>query len=138
MAGGTFFQPKNLTGLDPSALFVYRDECDDNLRRIQQDFAYLNGRRSVLSDGFSLDGVLAIGGVMLAGAGIAITAIATFGGALALAGGAFSLLGAHRYGDRLIERNLVTDQVESRRQSIAFWNNELARIEDELTRKGIP
>lgn len=133
-----FFQPKNLSGLGDGELVAYSGHCRKELRRIQNGNAYLEGRRDGLSKGFALDGVLVFAGVSAAGAGIFIASILTFGGALTLAGGAVALIGVHRYGDRGIERSLIADELASQREAIAFFHEEIRRIGEELTARGVP
>lgn len=135
MSRGPFYEPRPLRDLDTDGLLAYSKECERALRHIQQEFAYLDGRRAALSEGFALDGVLVGVGIVLAGAGVVGIAVFTFGGLVTLAGGALSLLGAHRYGDRFIERSLLIDQVRSRRATIEYLRQELRRIGTELERR---
>ena len=135
---GAFYRPKPLQNLSDADLAAYRRECDDKLRSIQSDLDHLEGRFTELDKDFASDGVINIGGVVITTIGIGITAIATVGGALALIGGAVSLISVSRYGTRFIERNLVSDDLRSRRESIEFYGRELSRIEEELSLRGVP
>ena len=135
---GVFFQPKQLSALSNRDLLGYLDECELDLIRIQNDLARLEGRLEELNKNFHSEGLFVAFGVVTAVAGIAATAIVTFGGALVLVGGAVSLIGADRYGVRLVDRNLVSDQVKSRRESIAFLTSELKRVQEEMDRRNSP
>ncbi|MBV8688331.1 MAG: hypothetical protein JOZ90_16750 [Alphaproteobacteria bacterium] len=135
---GLFFQPKSLSTLSDREIQLYLQVCTQRLLEAGQSLAEIKAENRGLSDGFVSDGIIAIGGLILAGAGIAITAVATAGGILGLAGGAFSLLGLQRYGSRGIKRNLLDVDRANLDQAVKFWRSELANIEQELNRRGPP
>jgi|CXWL01.1.fsa_nt_gi hypothetical protein len=132
-----FFEPRALADLSRRELEAYSEHCEQQLRRIERDYAYLDGHRAGLSNGFRADGILTFAGLAISAASLPGVAVFTFMGFLTLAGGALSIVGVQRYADRYIERSLLIDQVRSRRASIEFLARELGRVGEELSRRGI-
>jgi len=127
-AGGYFFQPRRLDNLTRDELAEYARHCRSRLQDNGTAVAKLEERLGVLAKGARRDRWLNYAGMAAAVIGIATTPILTPLGLLAIAGAGISLAGVHGTLSRDIELRLVKEELQNRRNAIAFCRMEIERI----------
>lgn len=137
MVGGVFFQPRYLEHLSPTELDAYERHCEQRIVDASVKLAWAEGQLEGLSKGLRKKKWLLAGGTALGAAGMVGLAIFTWGGALALAGGGFTLLSLDDFAADAREREMLRIDLRNLNESVLFHTTELERLSAERARRGL-